>query len=54
MDKKKYHGLLSHPEESLDKNYAPILEKYIKELRRMDEETKKDGGVVDWDYILTI
>ena len=23
-----------------------------KKLRRMDEETKKDGGVVDWNYIL--
>ena len=43
---------LSHPEESLDKNYSPIRQKYRKELRRMDQETKKDGGVVDWNYIL--
>ena len=43
---------LSHPEESLDKNYTPIRQKYRKELRRMDVETKKDGGVVDWNYIL--
>ena len=43
---------LRHPEESLDKNYSPIRQKYRKELRRMDEETKKDGVVVDWNYIL--
>ena len=33
---------LRHPEESLDKNYTLIRQKYRKELRRMDEETKKD------------
>ena len=43
---------LRHPEESLDKNYSPVRQKYRKELRRMDEETKKGGGVVDWNYIL--
>ena len=43
---------LRYPEESLDKNYSPIRQKYRKELRRMDEETKRDGAVVDWNYIL--
>ena len=43
---------LRFPEESLDKNYSPIRQKYRKELRRQDEETKKQGGVVDWNYIL--
>ena len=43
---------LRYPEESLDKNYAPIRQKYRKELRRQDEKTKKQGGVVDWNYIL--
>ena len=42
---------LRYPEESLDKNYPPIRQKYRKELRRQDEETKKQGGVVDWNYI---
>ena len=41
-----------YPEESLDKKYSPIRQKYRKELRRQDEETKKQGGVVDWNYIL--
>jgi hypothetical protein len=43
---------LRYPEESLDKNYPPIKQKYRKELRRQDEETKKKGGAVDWNYIL--
>ena len=45
---------LRYPEESLDKNYSPIRQKYRKELRRQDEETKKQGGVVDWNYILNL
>ena len=43
---------LRYPEESLDKNYSPIRQKNRKELRRQDEETKKQGGGVDWNYIL--
>ena len=43
---------LRFPEESLDKNYSPIRQKYRKELRRKDKETKKQDGVVDWNYIL--
>ena len=43
---------LRYPDESLDKNYIPIRQKYRKELRRMDKEIKADGGVVDWNYIL--
>tara|TARA_B100001063_G_C16252278_1_gene305951 strand:+ start:273 stop:428 length:156 start_codon:yes stop_codon:yes gene_type:complete len=38
---------LSHPDESLDNNYSPLRQKYRKELRKMDEETKAQGGVVD-------
>ena len=45
--KKNILEYLRHPEESLDKNYSPIRQKYRKELRRQDEETKKQGGVVD-------
>ena len=43
---------LRYPEEILDKNYSPIRQKYRKELRRKDKETKKQDGVVDWNYIL--
>ena len=50
--KRNIIDFLSHPDESLDKKYSPHRQKYRKELRRMDEETKKGGGVVDWNYIL--
>ena len=43
---------LRYPEESLDKNYSPIRQNYKKQLKRQDEETKIQGGVVDWNYIL--
>jgi len=43
---------LNHPDESLNKNYSPIKQKYRKQLRRMDKETKAKGGLVDWNYIL--
>lgn len=39
---------LRYPEEILDKNYSPVRRDYRKKLRRLDEETKKDGGVVNW------
>ncbi len=43
---------LSHPDESLDKNYSPLRQKYRKALRKMDMETKDQGCVFDWNYIL--
>ena len=46
--KRNIMGYLSYP----DKNYSPIRQNHRKELRRMDEETKKDGAVVDWNDIL--
>ena len=50
--KRNIMDYLSHPEDSLDKNYTPIRQKYIRELIRMDEETKRNGCIVDWNYIL--
>ena len=50
--KRNIMDYLSLPEESLDKNYNPTRQKYRKALRKMDMETKAQGGVVDWNYIL--
>ncbi len=36
----------------IDEDAGPIRQKYRKELRRVDQETKRDGGVVDWNRIL--
>ena len=52
LTKRNILDYLRYPDESLDKNYPSIRQKYRKELRRQDEETKKQGGVVDWNYIL--
>ncbi|KGF85319.1 hypothetical protein EU91_1419 [Prochlorococcus marinus str. GP2] len=43
---------LSHPEESKDKNYSKERQQIRQELRRQDNQTKKMGGVVDWNYLL--
>ena len=40
--KRNIMDYLSPPDKSLDKNYSPIRQQYRKELRRMDEETKKE------------
>ena len=32
--------------------YSKETQEIKKELRKLDQETKKDGGVVDWNYIL--
>ena len=50
--KRNILNYLRYPDESLDKNYSPIRQKYRKEFRRLEEETKEDGGTVDWNYIL--
>ena len=37
---------LRYPDESLDKNYPSIRQKYRKELRRQDEEKKNRVGLL--------
>ena len=43
---------LANPEESKDKNYSKERQEIRQELRRQDIQTKKMGGVVDWNYLL--
>ena len=43
---------LSHPEESLDKNYSKKRQKIRKAIRAEDTRTKKEGGQIDWNYML--
>ena len=38
--------------ERKDKNYSKERQEIRQELRRQDEQTKKMGGVVDWNYLL--
>jgi len=43
---------LSNPEESKDKNYSKKQQKIRKLIRAEDVKVKKDGGVIDWGYLL--
>ena len=43
----------SDPDEVNDFKYDKKLQEARKALREDDIEAKKDGGTVDWDYLLT-
>ena len=43
----------SDPDEANDKKYPKELQVARKELREEDQAAKKDGGTVDWNYLLT-
>ena len=51
--KKNIMDYLSNPEKNLDKNYSEERKKIRKAIRAEDEKTKKMGGVIDRNYILT-
>ena len=46
------HNYLSNPEQSKDKNYSKKQQKIRKLIRAEDVKVKKDGGVIDWNYLL--
>ncbi len=43
----------SDPDEANDKKYPKELQEDRKVLRKEDQSEKKDGGTVDWNYLLT-
>ena len=43
----------SDPDEANDKKYSKELQVARKALREEDQAAKKDGGVFDWNYLLT-
>ena len=43
----------SDPDEANDFKYPKKLQLAGKALREDDMKAKKDGGTVDWDYLLT-
>jgi len=42
----------SDPYAKYDHKYSKEMQEIRKELRKLDQETKKDGGVVDWNRML--
>ena len=45
---------LRRPEEKYDKECSKERQEIRKYIRRDDLATKKDGGVIDWGYLLNI
>ena len=43
---------LANPEESKDKNYSKKRQEIRKYIRKDDLAAKRDGGVIDWGYLL--
>ena len=40
------------PDAKNDHKYSEEMLKIRKELRKLDQNTKKDGGVIDWNRML--
>ena len=40
------------PDVESDKKYSKEMQKVRKEIRKIDKETKAQGGVIDWNYML--
>ena len=40
------------PHKKNDHKYSEEMLKIRKELRKLDQNTKKDGGVIDWNRML--
>ena len=43
---------LARPEEKYDKEYSKERQEIRKYIRKDDVAVKKDGGVIDWGYLL--
>ena len=43
---------LARPEKKYDKEYSKERQKIRQYIRKDDLATKKDGGVIDWGYLL--
>ena len=43
---------LRRPEEKYDKEYSKERQEIRKYIRKDDLKTKKQGGVIDWQYLL--
>ena len=40
------------PSVESDKKYSKEMQKIRKEIRKLDKQTKSQGGVIDWNYML--
>ena len=50
--KRNIYDYLLKPEAKLDKEYSEGRQKNRQYIRKDDLVTKKEGGVIDWGYLL--
>ena len=50
--KRNIRDYLSRPEEKYDKEYSKERQEIRKFIRKDDLAAKRDGGVIDWGYLL--
>ena len=50
--RKNIQNYTSDPDEESDKKYSKEMQKIRNEIRKLDKETKSQGGVIDWNYML--
>ena len=50
--KKNIINYINAPDAKNDHKYSEEMLKISKESRKLDQNTKKDGGVIDWDRML--
>ena len=50
--KRNIYDYLAKPEEKYDEEYTEERQKIRQYIRKDDLATKKDGGVIDWGYLL--
>ena len=50
--KRNIRDYLARPEEKYDKEYSKERQEIRKYIRKDDLAAKRDGGVIDWGYLL--
>ena len=50
--KRNIYDYLAKPEEKYDKDYSEERQKIRQYIRKDDLAAKRDGGVIDWGYLL--
>ena len=50
--RKNIQNYTGDPDEESDKKYSIEMQKIRNEIRKLDKQTKSQGGVIDWNYML--
>tara|TARA_Y100000991_G_scaffold28204_1_gene17879 strand:- start:490 stop:669 length:180 start_codon:yes stop_codon:yes gene_type:complete len=50
--RKNIQNYTGDPDVESDNKYSKEMQKIRNEIRKLDKETKSQGGVIDWNYML--